>query len=120
MKLSRTQLRHIIQETVNEALIDDPTDHEDPFNDVADFLSQSLSDEVNFDSDLIGSNAFEAMLGTLGEEGVPTLARKEDLEATAEFVVERVLESEIMRESVKKIALNFLENLMNEQGSPFR
>lgn len=123
MRTTKEQLRRIIREAVKrklQALNEDPApgggiDMTEP----AEFIIEALNmwlEETGID--LIGSNAWEMMMGTLGEEEIPVPGRVEDVDHFAEKCAERVMASPDLKEKVTAIAKLMLESAMDNFGTP--
>lgn len=131
MKVTKAQLRRIIREAVkrriellSEAEVehDKGADNDLDITDVADFISESFSrlleDPETFD--VLTGNAWEMMMGTLGEDQVPAPTRMEDVEHWSERIATRCLADASVKDVFQKVAHNMLQNLMKPQGTPRR
>ena len=117
MRTTKEQLRRIIREAVKRKLQEAP----EGVNfqaEVGGFLASALGTYLEED-DVVGSNAWEMMMGTLGEDELPVPGRVEDLDPLAELVTEHVLQDSQVRDAVKGIAKNLLDNLMDYAGEDF-
>lgn len=122
MKMTKTQLRRVIREAVNrklQALNEDPAagggiDMTEP----AEFLIPALVEHLESETDLVTSNAWEMMMGTLGEEEVPVPGRVEDVDHFADKIADRVMASPDLKEVVKTMARLMLESAMDNFGTP--
>jgi hypothetical protein len=122
IKLTKEQLRRIVSETVKNKLarIDEVSDNVNFGQEVGDFVAMSLSEFFSDDEqlDLVTSNAWEMMVGTLGEDQLPVPGRVEDLEPLSELVTTYVLQDESVKNLVRQIAHNILESLMDYRDTP--
>lgn len=122
MKLTKEQLRRIIREAVNrklERLDEAPEGTIDIPGEVAEFVTGALEMWLREDGvDLIGSNAWEMMMGTVGEEGVPVPGRVEDVDHFAEQAAAKVMASPELKEHVTAICKLMLESAMDNFGTP--
>lgn len=116
MKVSKEQLRRIIREAV-KAKIREASELEDRVLDLtspADFIIGAFvhlyEDAHAFD--LLASNAWEMMGGTLRDEQMPVPARHEDVDALAAKIAEQVVSDQAVKDIFAKIAKNLIENLM--------
>lgn len=112
IKLTAKQLRNLIESVSRKVsnLNEANEDSIDVSGEVAGFVISALVmwlDEGGID--LIGSNAFEQMMGTLGEEA-PVPARIEDVEHFAESAASHVLADPNIKKQVTQICKMLLES----------
>lgn len=122
MKLSERQLRQIINEEIKR-LHEAPGETIDIAGEVGSFIEEALLRELVNDDDLvkrISDNAWEMMMGTLGEDQVPVPGRYEDVLDLADAAAGNVLKSSVLRDELFKIAKNMLESLLDNVGTPRR
>lgn len=118
MKLTKEQLRRIVREAVNRKL-DEAPETIDISGEVAEFVTGALEMWLREEGvDLIGSNAWEMMMGTVGEEGVPVPGRVEDVDHFAEQAAAKVMASLELKEHVTAICKLMLESAMDNFGTP--
>lgn len=120
MKLSQTQLRRLINEAVKRRFSEvSGTDHgADVPDQIAEFLIPAVAEHLSSQSDLVAGNAWEQMMGTLGEDDVLTPSRYEDIDSMADQVAQIVITSSELREELIAIARQVLSSLMEQQGTP--
>lgn len=121
MRTTKEQLRRIIREAVQRKLraLDEAPETIDIPGEVAEFVTGALEMWLREDGvDLIGSNAWEMMMGTLGEEGVPVPGRVEDVDHFAEQAAAKVMASPELKEHVTAICKLMLESAMDNFGTP--
>lgn len=122
MRMTKEQLRRIVREAVNRKLqrLDEAGEETiDVAGEVAEFVTGALVMWLNEDGvDLIGSNAWEMMMGTVGEEGVPVPGRVEDVDHFAEQAAAKVLADPDVKDQVTQICKLMLESAMDNFGTP--
>lgn len=121
MRLTTKQLRKIIRENVAARLaaLDEASELETAdMTDSADFISGALANWLDEEGhDLIASNAWEMMMGTVGEENLSVPGRVEDVDHFAEQIAAKVVSDPVLKEAITKIAKTILETSMQEFGS---
>lgn len=125
MRMTKQQLRRIVREAVRsklEQLDEAPENTVSVGAELGEFLVAALSDEMQHNDvqDDITSNAWERMMGTLGEDNVPVPGRVEDVDAWAELITEHVLQHPETRAVFKTMAEVLLENVMMNFGDEFK
>lgn len=121
MRTTKEQLRRIIREAVKRKMqaLNEAPETMDVAGEVAEFVTSALDMWLEEQGvDLIGSNAWEMMVGTVGEEGVPVPGRVEDVDHFAEQAATKVLASPDLKEKVTQICKLMLESAMDNFGSP--
>lgn len=79
-------------------------------DDTAGAISQALL--MSLEDDVVGSNAFEMMMGSAPDEDRLTLARLEDVDATAELIVQAVYRHPGLHDKIHQMAAEMLESAM--------
>ena len=120
MRLTKDSLRRIIREAVKVKIAEAGEPEQfDIASEHAEFLGSALVMWLDDEGiDLIGSNAWEMMLGTVGEENVAVPGRVEDVDHFAEQCATTVLANPELKEAITKIAKLMLESAMNNFGTP--
>jgi hypothetical protein len=119
--MTKEQLRRIIRDTVNRKLqrLDEAPEAVDPAGEVAEFVMGALAMWLDEDGiDLIGNNAWEMMMGTLGEDEIPVPGRVEDVDHFAQQAAEKVLSDPDIKDKVAQICKLMLESAMDNFGTP--
>jgi hypothetical protein len=100
----RSVVRDIIEQTLNESASDSIVD------DVSDGILLSLTNVINDEDDLVLSNAWEYMMGSMPDEERMALGRYEDVESTAELVVQKILKDPGLHDALHNVAATMLRS----------
>lgn len=73
-------------------------------------ICEALVRELADENSVIGNNAFEMMMGSAPDESRLTQVRLEDVEATAELVVQAIFRDPALHGELKKLAMEMIES----------
>lgn len=104
-------VKQIVKEALSEGRTADPI-----VDDTAGAIVHALVSALEDEDDVIASNAFEVMMGSAPDEDRLTLARFEDVDATAELVVQAVYRDPALHDQIHDIAATMLRNAMHAMG----
>ncbi len=101
-------IKKIFQETTGSKL--DENQSSDPVvDDTAGAIVNALVMSLEQD-DIVANNAFEMMMGSAPDENRLTQVRLEDIEATAELVVQAIYRDPALHGALKQIAMDMIES----------
>ena len=100
-------IKKIFKETVGSKL--DENQSSDP---VVDDTSGAIVSALvmALEENIIGDNAFEMMMGSAPDENRLTQVRLEDVEASAELVVQAVYRDPALHDALKQLAMEMIES----------
>jgi hypothetical protein len=110
VKIDSGLLRSIIAEEMKR--ITEAGEEKLDMTQAAEFVAEALIRHLSEDIELIAGNAFELMLGTVGNDGVHVPGRMEDLDDFAATIADKVLKSEELKDIVERISVQVLRSAM--------
>lgn len=113
------KLEDAIKKIVEEALankLDEGRTSDPIVDETAGAIVHSLVSTIEDEDDIIASNAFEVMMGSSPDEDRLTLARFEDVDSTAELIVQAVYRDPALHDALHNVAAMILRNAMHAMG----
>lgn len=93
---------------VKEAQLDENQSSDPVVDDTSGAIVSALI--MALEENIIGDNAFEMMMGSAPDENRLTQVRLEDVEASAELVVQAVYRDPALHDSLKQLAMEMIES----------
>jgi hypothetical protein len=103
-------IRKIVEEALAGRLNEDAPSSDPVVDDTAGAMVNALVQSLEDDDDIIASNAFEMMMGSMPDENRLMKVRLEDVEATAELVVQAIYRDPNLHYALKQIAKDLIES----------
>jgi hypothetical protein len=108
-------IKKIVEEALTSKLAEARTS--DPIVDEASgAIAEALLQTLEHEDGVIASNAFEMMMGSSPDEDRLTLARFEDVDSTAELIVQAVYRDPALHDAMHGMAAMILRNAMHAMG----
>lgn len=109
MDLSKA-IKQIVEETLAGRLNEDAPSSDPVVDDTAGAIVNALLMSLEDEDDVLGSNAFEMMMGSAPNEDRLMQVRLEDVESTSELVVQAIYRDPALHAALKQIAKDMIES----------
>jgi hypothetical protein len=109
-------VRKIVKESFAKSKLNEGRTSDPIVDDTASAITHVLLETLEQESDTIGNNAFEMVMGSAPDEDRLTLGRFEDVDATAELIVQAVYRDVDLHDALHNIASSVLRSAMHAMG----